>query len=85
MVFAPSEILYTASAEESKLLAIVTENLEVEKYGITMTRLDRKYYSEISGHDYVHSLAFPDDLESLKLSVSGNFFATCCFSAVCAK
>ena len=82
-VFAPSEILYMSSAEESKLTAIIVENLEVEKCQIAMRSLDRKYYSELSGHDYVHSLAFPDDLESLKMSIAGNYFATCCFSAVC--
>jgi DNA mismatch repair protein MSH4 len=81
-VFGPSEILYMTSAEGSKLVAVVAENLEVESYGIAMTPIDRKYFSELSGHDYLHSLAFPDDLESLKLSVAGNYFATCCFSAV---
>ncbi|KIX93861.1 uncharacterized protein Z520_10486 [Fonsecaea multimorphosa CBS 102226] len=80
-VFAPSEIIFIKTAEDSKLISIVAENLEVEKVGIAMTGIERKYWSETSGHDYVHQLAFPDDLESLKLSVAGNYFATCCFSA----
>ncbi len=84
-VFAPSEILYMSTAQDSKLISVVKENLEVEKSGIIMTNVDRKYWSELSGHEYVQSLAFPDDLESLKLSIAGNYFATCSFSAVCSK
>ncbi|KAK5050882.1 hypothetical protein LTR84_003441 [Exophiala bonariae] len=81
-VFAPSEILYMSTAADSKLISIVAENLEVERSEILMTNIDRKYWSESSGHDYVQHLAFPDDLESLKLSISGSYFAICCFSAV---
>lgn len=82
-VFAPSEILYMSTAADSKLISIVIENLDVERADILMTSIDRKYWSESSGHDYVQHLAFPDDLESLKLSISGSYFAICCFSAVC--
>jgi DNA mismatch repair protein MSH4 len=82
-VFAPSEILYMSTAADSKLISIVMENLDVERANILMTSIDRKYWSESSGHDYVQHLAFPDDLESLKLSISGSYFAICCFSAVC--
>ncbi|KAK4942231.1 MutS protein msh4 [Elasticomyces elasticus] len=81
-VFSPSEILYMSNATDSKLISIVTENLEVYDNGILMTDIDRKYWSEGSGHDYVQHLAFPDDLESLKLPLMANYFATCCFSAV---
>ncbi|OAP62176.1 hypothetical protein AYL99_04379 [Fonsecaea erecta] len=80
-VFAPSEIIYMKTAEDSNLISIVAENLEVEKFDIVMTGIERKYWSESSGHEYVDQLAFPDDLESLKLSIAGNYFATCCFSA----
>lgn len=72
-----------STAEESNLISIIAENLEVDQTDILMTKLDRKYWSEISGHEYVQSLAFAEDLESLKVSVAGNYFATCCFSAVC--
>ncbi|KAK7894017.1 MutS protein msh4 [Exophiala xenobiotica] len=81
-VFTPCEIIYMSNAADSKLVSIVTENLEVDEYGISMTDIDRKYWSESSGHDYVQYLAFPDDLESLKLALRGNYLATCCFSAV---
>ncbi len=84
-VFALSQFLYMSTADISKLISIVKENLEVERADIAMTSIDRKYWSELSGHEYVQYLAFPDDLESLKLSIAGNYFATCCFSAVCFK
>ena len=82
-VFNPTEIIYMSTAADSKLLSILHENLEVEKYGIEMTQIDRRYWSESTGFEYVQYLAFPDDLESLKVSVGGNYFATCCFAAVC--
>lgn len=72
-----------STAVDSKLISIVVENLEVERSDILMTKIDRKYWSESSGHDYVQLLALPDNLESLKLSITGAYFAICCFSAVC--
>ncbi len=81
-VFNPSEILYMTTAADTKLLSIVRENLEVDEYGIEMQSIDRRYWSEISGHEYVQHLAFPDDLEFLRVSTGGNYFAVCCFAAV---
>lgn len=81
-VYEPTEILYMANAADSKLTSIVFENLDVDNGGPIGTKLDRRYWSESSGQDYVQRLAFPDDLESLKLALAGNYFATCCFSAV---
>ena len=81
-VFNPTEIIYMSTAAESKLLSILNENLEVDKFDILMTSIDRRYWSESTGFEYVQHLAFPDDLESLKVSVGGNYFATCCFAAV---
>lgn len=81
-VFNPSEILYMTTAADTKLLSILQENLEVDRYGIAMQSIDRRYWSETSGHEYVQQLAFPDDLESLKVSMGGSYFAICCFAAV---
>ena len=81
-VFNPSEILYMSTAADTKLLSIIQENLEVDKYGINMQSIDRRYWSETSGHEYMQQLAFSDDLESLKVSMGGNYFAVCCFAAV---
>lgn len=81
-VFNPSEILYMNTAADTKLLSIIQENLEVGQYGTKMQSIDRRYWSETSGHEYMHQLAFPDDLESLRVSMGGNYFAVCCFAAV---
>lgn len=82
-VFSPTEIIFASTATDSKLLSIIEENLEVEKNKIIMTEIDRRYWSESVGHEYIRQLAFPEDLEALKLSLAGNYFAVCCFAAVC--
>lgn len=82
-VFSPTEIIYASTAADSKLLSIIEENLEVEKNNITMSMIDRRYWSEGIGHEYIHQLALPEDLEALKLSLTGSYFAVCCFAAVC--
>ena len=81
-VFWPSEIIYMKTAAGSKLLSVIRENLEVDKYDTLMTDTDRRYWSDSTGHEYVQQLAFPDDLESLKVTIGGNYFAACCFAAV---
>jgi DNA mismatch repair protein MSH4 len=81
-VFNPTDILYMSSATDSKLCSILKENLETDEFDIAMTALDRRYWSEATGFEYVQRLAFPTDLESLKVSLSGNYFATCCFASV---
>jgi len=81
-VFWPSEIIYMKTAADSKLLSVIRENLEVDKYDTLMTGTDRRYWSDSTGHEYVQQLAFPDDLESLKVAIGGNYFAACCFAAV---
>ena len=72
-VFNPTEVLFMSTAAEPKsnLYCIVEENLP----GVTLTVIDRKYWAETSGHEYVQQLAFPEDMESLKVSLGGNYFA----------
>ncbi|KAL2403207.1 MutS protein-like protein 4 [Exophiala dermatitidis] len=82
MVHEPTEVLYMAQAADSKLVSIISENLDVDNGGPVGTKLDRRYWSESSGYDYLQRLAFPDDLASLKLALAGNHLAICCFSAV---
>lgn len=81
-VFSPSEIIYMKTATDSKLLSIIRENLQVDKFDTGMTEIDRRYWSDSTGHEYVQQLAFTDDLESLKVTIGGNYFAACCFAAV---
>lgn len=69
----------TARDSQSKLYSIVEENLPQLR---TVT-VDRRYWAEKKGHAYVDQLAFKEDLESIRMSLEGNYFAACCFAAVC--
>jgi DNA mismatch repair protein MSH4 len=81
-VFEPSEILIVSTSfapSKSKLLQILEANLVVET---TITALGRKFWDETAGLDYIHNLAFKEDVEAVKVSIGGNFYATCCLAAV---
>lgn len=80
-VFEPSEILFMNTAKESKLRYIIQENLPDPIF----TFVDRRRWSEKAGHEYVDRLAFPEEIDSLKLTLGGNYFAACCFAAVCTR
>ncbi|KAJ6116042.1 hypothetical protein N7523_006459 [Penicillium sp. IBT 18751x] len=77
-IFEPSEILFMNTAKESTLRYIVQENLPDP----IITFLDRKCWSDKASHEYLDRLAFPDELDSLKVTLGGNFFAACSFAAV---
>lgn len=81
-VFGPSEILIVSTAAEpkSKLFAIVEENLVDLDSAVTL--LDRRYWAETSGWEYISQLAFPEDLGTIKISVSEKYFTVCCLAAV---
>ncbi|KAI4918224.1 hypothetical protein J4E90_002605 [Alternaria incomplexa] len=74
-VYGPSEILIvsTAASPRSKLFSIVEENLE--DIGSKLTLLDRRYWAESTGYEYIQSLAFREDVEAIKISVTGNYYA----------
>ncbi|KAJ5335004.1 hypothetical protein N7452_007407 [Penicillium brevicompactum] len=76
-VFEPSEILFMNTAKESKLRYIIQENLPDPIF----TFLDRRWWSEKTGHEYVERLSFPEEVDSLKVTLGGNYFAACCFAA----
>jgi DNA mismatch repair protein MSH4 len=84
-VYGPSEILMANSqtTSKSKLLPIIEEC--AEELGSKVIGVDRGYFAEDAGHDWIRNLAFPEDLEAIKISVEGNFFAVCCIAAVCFK
>jgi len=81
-VYGPSEILIvsTAASPKSKLFSIIEEN--IDDIGSKLTLLDRRYWAESTGYEYIHSLAFKEDVESIKISVTGNYYAVCCVAAV---
>ncbi|ORY11225.1 DNA mismatch repair protein muts [Clohesyomyces aquaticus] len=80
-VYGPSEILIVASAAspKSKLFSVIEENLEVLDSKLTL--LDRRYWAESTGIEYIQQLAFAEDVEAIKISVSGNYYAVCCIAA----
>ena len=80
-VLEPSTILFPSTAiqpTQSKLYSIVEENIR----DIAITSLDRKFWSEDCGVEYIQQLAFKEDIEAIKVAIGGNYFATCCVSAV---
>ena len=82
VVFNPSIILIvnTASNPKSKLFSIIEDNLEdIES---NMMLMDRRYWAETTGVEYIQQLAFAEDVETIKTAVSGNYYAVCCFAAV---
>ncbi|KAH7077239.1 muts domain V-domain-containing protein [Paraphoma chrysanthemicola] len=81
-VYGPSEILIasTTASPKSKLYSIIEEN--AEEIGSKLTLLDRRYWAEPTGFEYISSLAFREDVEAIKISVTGNYYAVCCIAAV---
>ncbi|KAF2474591.1 uncharacterized protein BDR25DRAFT_383924 [Lindgomyces ingoldianus] len=81
-VYGPSEILIvgTAASPKSKLFSIIEENIEAIDSKLTL--LDRRYWAESVGIEYIQQLAFAEDVEAIKISVSGNYYAVCCIAAV---
>ncbi|KAK3677810.1 MutS protein msh4 [Recurvomyces mirabilis] len=82
MVFNPSNILIvsTASNPKSKLFSIIEDSLG--DIGSNLTLLDRRYWAETTGLEYLQQLPFSEDVEALKTAVSGNYYAVCCLAAV---
>ncbi|KAI0176015.1 muts domain V-domain-containing protein [Hypoxylon sp. FL1284] len=80
-MYEPSTILIinTACAPNAKssLLSIIEEELP----DTSIEPLDRKYWSENAGLEFIQSLAFREDLEAIKVAIEGNFYATCSFAA----
>ncbi|CAO1602016.1 MutS protein msh4 [Xanthoria calcicola] len=80
VVYEPTELLFmtTAAQPKSKLFNIVEYNIP----NLRITVIDRRYWSETTGLEYIQHLAFKQDVEAIKVSVGGNFYATCCIAAV---
>ncbi|KAM0240700.1 hypothetical protein ACHAP5_007905 [Fusarium lateritium] len=78
---APSRILFMSTAcppnNPSTLFSLV-QNLIPEAQ---IDALDRSAWSEIEGLEYIHNLAFKDDIEPLKVATQGKFYAISSFAA----
>ncbi|RYP62431.1 hypothetical protein DL769_007303 [Monosporascus sp. CRB-8-3] len=81
LMYEPSVILIVNTAfppnPKSNLLAIIEEELA----GTPIEPLDRKYWSENSGLEFIQTLAFREDLKAITVAIRGNFYATCSFAA----
>lgn len=81
-VFEPTQILIVSNSgpphPKSKMYQVVEENI----LGARIITVDRRYWSETSGIEYIQQLAFKEDLEAIKVAIGGNYFSVCCFSAV---
>lgn len=80
-VFEPTHILIVStsvSPTPSKMYQVMEENV----YGAKIVPVDRRYWSETTGLEFIQQLAFVEDVEAIKVAIGGNYFATCCFSAV---
>lgn len=82
IVYSPTAILIvsTAASPKSKLFSIIEDSLDDLDSNVIL--LDRRYWAETTGLEYIQTLAFADDVESIKTAVSGNYYAVCCFAAV---
>ncbi|UJO15955.1 MutS 4 [Fulvia fulva] len=84
IVYNPSHICMVQSAAhpKSKLFSVLEEEvLNGDDIESQITLLDRKYWNEGTGLEYIEQLAFHEDVESIKTAVTGNYFAVCCFAA----
>jgi DNA mismatch repair protein MSH4 len=82
MVYGPSQILITATASNppSTLFSLISEN--EQNIGGHLGLLDRRYFAETTGLEYIRRLAFAPDVEAISIAIGSNYFAVCCFAAV---
>ncbi|KAI0974298.1 DNA mismatch repair protein Msh4 [Xylaria arbuscula] len=80
-VYEPSTILMVNTALPPNPKSSLCSIIEVELPATAIEPLDRKYWSENVGLEFIQSLAFRDDLEAIKMAIGGNFYATCSFAA----
>jgi len=80
-VFSPSKILIldTAAKTMSKLFCLIEENLDDLNSNLIL--LDRRYWAETTGIEFIEQFGFIQDVDNIKMSVHGNYFSVCCFAA----
>lgn len=82
VVFEPSRILIVSSACPPNPTSNLCATIEEELPGVPIVPLDRKYWSETAGLEFIQTLAFKEDVEAIKVAIQGNYYATSAFSAV---
>jgi DNA mismatch repair protein MSH4 len=81
-VFEPSRVLIVSTACPPNSKSNLCATIEEELPGVPIVALDRRYWSEAAGLEFIRTLAFKEDVEAIKVAIEGNFYATCAFSAV---
>lgn len=81
-VFEPTEILLVNTSGPPNIKSKMYSLIEEGVIGSRIVSADRRYWSESAGMDYIQQLAFPQDVEAIKVVIGGNFYATCCLAAV---
>lgn len=81
-LFQPTRILLVSSVKSANVKSGLLCSVEETQPGIPVKLLDRKYWSETAGLDFIRTLAFYDDLDSIQVALDGKFYATSSFSAV---
>lgn len=81
-VFEPTRILIVATACPPNPKSSLYATIEEELPGVPIVPLNRTYWSETAGLEFIQDLAFREDIEAIKVATEGNFYATCSFSAV---
>ena len=83
MVYGPSRILIpnTAADPPSTLYMLIRDNeLDI---GCRTDPIDRRYFAETTGLEYIRQLAFAPDVEAISTAIGSNYWAVCGFAAVC--
>ncbi|RYP90138.1 hypothetical protein DL770_003760 [Monosporascus sp. CRB-9-2] len=80
-MYEPSVILIVNTASPPNLKSNLVAIIEEELAGTPIEPLDRKYWSENSGLEFIQTLAFREDLKAITVAIQGNFYATCSFAA----
>lgn len=82
--YSPRNILMSnvspTPGQNSKLPSILEHDPQLCQ--IPVENLDRKYWSETAGLEYIQNLAFKEDLEAIKVAIQSHFYATSAFAAV---
>ncbi|KAH8905275.1 hypothetical protein BR93DRAFT_946131 [Coniochaeta sp. PMI_546] len=80
-VYNPSRILLVSTMFPPNPISTLY-NMILETFpSAPLVPLDRKYWSEQMGLEYLQTLAFRGDIEAIKVAIEGNFYATCALSA----
>lgn len=86
LVHRPADIIvpktFLNPSGNSKLVQVLQSNLPTDE--TVIHGIDRKFFNDIDGLEFINKYAFKEDLESLKLLLlsTNNFYSICCFASL---